>query len=227
MSARRCGSLDLRVRIMKRPQVYNRLRLVFIFSIAGTFLVFFSAVPLTVSSAKFPEAFPCESGGWQVLVGAIESVDIEHENIEIRIRSGAKGIPGHLADKDWNNMAWSKTNPFPVREFDLQVRPEANQKAKFKFTSETPVFREQGSSKAIGLDILRAPKIESGDAVLLVLSAGQCWPSSEKETSRWRSEPSIAKIVLLQACIEESCVKAQCKGKSQCKEKVCNCPQAS
>jgi hypothetical protein len=210
------------MQIFKSLQIHDRSRLTVVFAIASNILFFVAAVPLAVSNAGSPQHSPCKPDSWQVLVGVVESVDTDGKHIEIRIRGGATGIPKRLTNEDWGKLEWSKPAQTSLQSFDLQLRPEANQKAKLRITTETSVFRERAT---IGLRAEKPPEIETGASVLLALAAGQCWPSSEKEAPRWASEPTIAKIVLLQACIEESCVKAKCKGKTGCKEKVCNCPE--
>jgi hypothetical protein len=208
------------MQILKHLHIHDRPRLTVIFALAANILIFVAAVPLAVSNAGSPQLFPCKSDSWQVLVGAVDKVDTEGKHVEIRIRGGARAIPKRLANQDWSKLDWSKTSQSSVQEFELQLRPEANQKAKFKITTETSVFWERAT-----LGLGRPPQIETGAPVLLVLAAGQCWPSSETEAPLWGSEATIAKIVMFQACIEDSCVKAKCKGKTGCKEKVCNCPE--
>lgn len=181
-----------------------------------------SVLPFSVSHAAPPQDIPCRSGTWRVLVGAVENVDAEHRNLEVRIRGGASGVPDRWASEDWAKSPSFSAGQFSARDFTLQIRPNADQKARFSLAPKAALFRAMSQ----GLDTAKLDQIEVGAPILLVLEAGRCWPGSESETLPIMSEPRISKIVLLQACIEESCVKVRCKGKTECKERVCNCAQA-
>ena len=204
----------------KYLQSRGRSRFIITLAIAGSFLVMVVAIPLSVSNAKPPQVFACDSGGWQVLLGSVDSVNAERKNIEIRIRGGAQAIPARWKIQEWDNLAVSsQSSHFSLSDLAVEDRPDANQKAQFKLTTFSSVYKATPE----GLDSAKTTQIESGTPVLLVLPEGRCWPRSEKEYFLWMSETPVAKLVLLQACIEETCVKAKCKGKSECKERVCNC----
>lgn len=173
-----------------------------------------------------PQFSPCDHESWRAVVGVVESVDPKQKTLDIRIRGGAREVP-----RRWENAQGGTntaeatstlTSNFSLGDFWLQVRPDSNQKAKLILTSETGVFQQVSSS----LRPTDAKQIQSGDSVLIVLAGEHCWPSSEQMSSKWQFDTKIDKVVLLQACIEESCSKAKCKGKSDCKERVCDCPRA-
>jgi hypothetical protein len=206
-----------------RLQPFNRSRLTAVIAVTGSFLALVAVMPISVSNAQFLPVSTCDPGGWQVLLGSVENIDIEHKNIEVRVRGGARAIPARWRIQEWDNLAVSaKSSHFSLSDLTVEDRPGANQKAQFKLASFSSVYKATFE----GLDMAKTTQIESGAPVLLVLPEGRCWPRSEKEYLPWMSEAQVAKIVLLQACIEESCVKAKCKGKSECKERVCNCEHA-
>jgi hypothetical protein len=188
--------------------------------LAACLLLIFVALPVGLSVMASPQSDDqCKSGSWRVLVGSIDRYDADRKTVQIRIRGGAESIPQRWAVQDWAKVDGAKSAEFPIRDFAFQTRAEANQQAQFEFDDKIAIFR----STTRGLETLDAKKIESGTSALFLLVTGQCWPSSEMAMNRLGFQPRISRLVLLQACIEESCVKSKCKGKSGCKEKVCNC----
>jgi hypothetical protein len=188
--------------------------------LCASFLIFLGAFPLPSSIATPPqEQGQCRPGTWKALVGSIELVDSYRRNIEIRFRGGAEAVPYKWLEDSWGKTKSSMSADFPAHELTLQALTGEAQQAKLQLTDATELLRATPQ----GLEPLTAEQLDAGTSVLVVLAAGQCWPRSGIQTLPLASRASVSRLVVLLACVEDSCIKAKCKGKRDCKEKVCNC----
>jgi len=151
-----------------------------------------------------------DSDSWGLVAGSVASVDPKNQAIDVLVRSGTPVPP----------VSWVEERTFRVSDLRLRAMSEPVQ-LKVAFTKDTKFWNSVGSR----LERLEsAPKIESGLAVLIELREDQRWNVKGTASTATAKALAAAKVVLLQACIEDSCTKAKCKGKQDCKEKVCDCP---
>jgi len=176
--------------------------------------------------ASYAQTKSCDDNTWKVLVGFIdsfpgagESMMATPQSVRIRLRGGTRELPQQWAHDEWGKPGMTMADAKMAKVFNLQTRPDADQKVDLFLTGQTKIYR----ANAKGELSLNTGPIEAETPVLVVLAEGQCWPASETKTPSWASKAAAARVVLLQACIEESCARPKCKGKSGCKEKVCNC----
>jgi len=146
---------------------------------------------------------------WGVLAGSIAAVDHKNHTFDVLVRSGAGAAP----------KQWTQDKSFALSELQLQVRSEPVH-LRLSFTEETKVWRV--TDARLTAQFIGA--VEPGSPVLIELQQGQYWGAKETALPYTRNF-TAARVILLQACIEESCGKAKCKGKADCKEKVCDCPK--
>jgi len=145
-----------------------------------------------------------------VLVGSVASVDQKGQTIDLLVRSGTVAAP----------KSWVQEKSFKFSELQIKVMPEAVP-LRLAFTENTKLWKLADSR--LEPQLQSVARVEPGSPVLIELQEGQHW--NVKETGPGSMHGlTAARVVLLQACIEESCTKAKCKGTKDCKEKVCDCP---
>lgn len=152
------------------------------------------------------------SDSWGVLAGSVASVDQKTQTINLLVRSGMVTAP----------KVWAQDKVFKFSDLQLRVMPGAVP-LRVAFSDNTTIWKAIDSRLVPQAQSLE--RIEPGSSVLVELQAGQGWSSKETGPVATLSL-SAARLILLQACIEESCTKVKCKGTKDCKEKVCDCPTA-
>ena len=152
------------------------------------------------ATAQIPADYPKTT----VLAGSVISFDKAERTIELRTRCGSSTEP--------NN--WKSDSAFKVDELQLRFRAEP-ENVRLHLAGNVETWRLDGSK----LNAMAAGAIEPGAPVIVrVRKTGSSFEGEKNGLE-------ITSLVLLQACIEESCSKAKCKGGADCKEKLCDCPK--
>jgi hypothetical protein len=138
-----------------------------------------------------------------VLAGSVTSYDKDGHTIELSVRSGSSTEPTN----------WEGGSALNIRDLQLRSQDEPRN-VKLRFSDRADMWKLSDSKLAA----ISSSSIRSGAPVIIVIrKAGPL--------SLGGSDGEITKLVLLQACIEESCSKAKCKGGPDCREKSCDCPK--
>jgi hypothetical protein len=143
---------------------------------------------------------------WDVVAGSVVEIDQERHTISVLVRGVSESTKASSATN-----GWTKDSHFASDALQLKGRPEPT-RIVFTYGPGLKVFGITGSK----LIAESESSIKQSAPVVIQLRNGQYWTGKE-------GSPGLVaeRILLLQACIEESCVRPNCKG--ACKEKTCDC----
>ena len=169
------------------------------------------------SIALFAQVRP-DSKRWRILAGSIEAIDGDKHQLTLWTRSGTE-----TTSKNWTDSAAFRLDDLNLRSAGdaVQLQLSIQQNTKLWAVKDSKLVWAVKDPK---LQYQELTSIQKGQSVLVELQSDQSWLPNETQGEAKRL--IVASVVLLQACIEASCRKANCKDKKDCKDNACNCPQA-